>query len=169
MINQTQVEELNQKLLTEKALAEHVEAFRMNEPFVFSWMSTHAKTILASMAKKKSVDNEVMTNVYENICRSYMFTYFLFSRNRDHLVEKMLADDQFGAFLAGKLDDKYYQYDTEGMPLNSELVMAKNAHRRIALQNLRKRLIPLIAEDVGMGRAPQTALRKVQEMASGKA
>ena len=169
MIRKEQVEEINQRFMTEKGLSESAETFRVNEPYIYSWMMTHAKALVASMAKKKTVDPVMMTEVYENMCRSYMFTYLLMTRNRDILVDKLIFKDQFQAFLDGKLDDRYYTYDTSGVSSDSDLVTAKNAYMRNALQTLRKRLLPLIAEDVGMGLASQNVLQKVEELQYGKA
>lgn len=169
MIRKEQVEEMNERFMTEKGMTESADAFKANEPYIYSWMTTHAKSLIASIAKKKTVDPALLTDVFENICRSYVFTYFLMSRNRELLFDKLMLGDQFQAFLDGKLDDKYYQYETNGLPESSDLVTAKNAHMRNALQTMRKRLIPLIAEDVGMGAAPQEVLEKVEGMACGKA
>jgi hypothetical protein len=169
MIKKEQVEELNQRFMTEKGMTESIDVFKSNEPYVYSWMTTHAKAMISAMSKKKAIDPAVLTDVFENICKSYVFTYFLMSRNRDMLVDKLMIGDQFQAFLEGKLDDKYYRYDTMGMAPESDLVTAKHAHFRNELQTLRKRLIPLIAEDVGMGAAPQEALEKVEGLSCGKA
>jgi len=169
MIRKEQVEEMNQRFMTEKGMTESADTFKANEPYMYSWMTTHAKSLIAAMAKKKAVDPALLTDVFENICRSYVFTYFIMSRNRDMLVDKLVLGDQFQAFLDGKLDDKYYQYETLGMPADSDLVVAKNSHMRNALQTMRKRLIPLIAEDVGMGAAPQEVLEKVEGIACGQA
>lgn len=167
MIRMEQIEDLNQKLLDEKVLSDHVQSFKADEPYVYSWMTTHAKAILALMAKKGVSDSTVMTEVFENICRSYMFTHSLLSRNRELLVDEILERDHFQLFLDGKLGDAHYQYSTDGLAPDSDLVKAKDAHRRMALQDLRKRLVPLIAEDVGMGLTRQETLKKVESI--GKA
>jgi hypothetical protein len=164
MITKEQAEELNQRFTTKKGLSDSSYVFRMNEPYLYSWMSTHAKTLIAIISKKKTIDPELLTDVYENICRSYMFVYFLMSRNRDLLVEKIMQEDQFQAFLNGKLDEIHYRYDTSGLKPDSDLIKAKNAFLRNSLSTMRKRLIPLIAEDVGMGFAPQEALKRTEEI-----
>jgi hypothetical protein len=89
--------------------------------------------------------------------------YSLSNKNRDLLVERLVTTDHYQAFLNGTLDDKHYQYSINDLPETSELVTAKTNHQRYALQSLRRALLPLIAEDVGTGRASEKVLYKVAE------
>ena len=161
MIRSEAVEGLNKDLLTPESLVEHIERFKSDEPYVYSWMNAHAKTVVIMMDKKCKLTPQVMTDIYENICRSYMFMYFLTVGNRDMLVDRLVSTDHYQAFLNGTLDDKHYQFSIDNVPEESDLSVAKRNHQRVALENLRKALLPLIAEDVGMGRTTDTVLKKV--------
>lgn len=162
-----EVEGLNEKLLDEKTFAEYVRTFKSDEPYIYSWMGTHAKSILSFLSHKGVNDSTLLTNIYENICRSYMFTYSLFAKNRELLVDNLLERDHYQSFLDGKLSDRHYQYSTEGLASDSELVRAKEAYHRRCLQDIRKSLIPLIAEDVGIGYTIPETLNKIESI--GKA
>lgn len=170
MIRMEKVETLNQRLLFDQAFQEYVEAFRRDEPYLYSWMKVHANNVVDMMIKtKKTIDPQLLTSVYENICRAYLFMHHVSRMDRDLLVEKVTAADHFQSFLDGELDERFYQYSTVDLAPESTLVLAKQAHHRRALQDLRKRLLPLLAEDVSRGQADDKTLRRIDGLDIRKA
>lgn len=165
MIRAEEVQALDQRLKDALVVEEHATAFQRDEPYIYSWMSSHAKGVLEILSRnKRPVEPRLMAEVYNNICRAYMFMHYLARRKRDPLIDRLLASDPFESFIEGTMDERFYAYDIDGMDPASTLVLAKRAHQRHALETLRKQLLPILAEDMGRGRADSETVRRVDTL-----
>jgi len=160
VIRSNQIYRINGEVMT-KQVDEVFNDFKHNEPFLHSWMVRHARSATDEAIRLGLKDQRAIMSVYNNVCLPYLYMWMLQKETKDDLVDKIISADQFRQFIQGKAGDKFYDYSTDGLSSDSTLYQAKVEKIRIDLQELRKRLIPVIAEDIGLGVTKDETLRRI--------
>jgi hypothetical protein len=163
MIRMEEIELAEGMFDTPEKAQEMWNAFHKDEPMLYSRMLNHARSVTADMQKIQGISPITMTTVYNAICAGYMLAFATIKRRRDDIFDRLSKEDQFTMFLAGKAPDRFYSYSVDGLAPDSDLLKAKEARERLSLESLRAALVPILAEDVGDGRAAFSTLRQVEE------
>ena len=165
MIRDKQVGRINERLGSASKAQKYIDAFRKDEPVLYSVMKNHANKALEDLSQTgHEMSPEEVIAFHNHVCMPYVFMWMAFSENRDLLVEKISSFDQFQQFMDGLSPDKFYRYSTKGLDPESTLYKAKQAKQTIDLQKDRHDILPLLAEDVGNGEADVKTLKKAGEI-----
>ena len=165
MIRDKQVDHINDKLSAVDKTQAYLDAFRKDEPILYSLMKSHANRAVQDLARSgHHMQPEEILTFHDHVCLPYIFMWMLYSENRDLLVEKISSFDMFQQFIEGKGTDNQYLYSTKGLDPESTLYKAKQAKQTMDLELVRKALLPLVAEDVGSGAADRKTLKKAGDL-----
>lgn len=165
MIRDKQVSRLNDRLGSTSKAQKCIDAFRKDEPVLYSMMKAHAGRAIEDLAHTgHEMSPDEVLSFHNHVCMPYVFMWMVYSENRDLLVEKISSFDMFQQFIQGLAPDKFYRYSTKGLDKDSTLYKAKQAKQTVDLQKVRHALLPLIAEDVGNGDADVKTLKKAGEI-----
>jgi hypothetical protein len=167
MIRADEIDSIQEQFNIQGKAEEIWEAFRKDEPLLYSRMINHARNVVTDVQKGIQLPQDRILMIHNSVCAGYVLAFAILKQHRDYVFERAEVQDQFSAFLAGKLPDKFYTYDITGMDQESELVKAKTAWEKYCLQSIRRTILPILAEDVGDGHAPPEILRKVEGKISG--
>lgn len=165
MIRNKQVTRLNDRLVSTAKAQKYIDAFRKDEPVIYSMMKAHANHAIEDLTQTgHELSPDEIVSFHNHVCMPYIFMWMAFSENRDLLVEKIASFDMFQQFIQGLAPDKFYRYSTKGLDKDSTLYKAKQAKQTIDLERVRHALLPLLAEDVGNGDADVKTLKKAGEI-----
>ncbi len=165
MIRDKQVDRINNKLASASKAKECIDAFRKDEPVLYSVMKTHANRAIEDLSQTgHELSPDEIISFHNHVCMPYIFMWLTLSESKDLLVQKISSYDMFEQFIQGLAPDKFYRYSTKGLDPESTLYKAKQAKQTIDLERVRHALLPLIAEDVGNGDADVKTLKKAGEI-----
>lgn len=168
MIRNDEIEKAEKLFSTVEKAQEMWNAFKHDEPMLYSRMINHARSITTEVQKIIGVNHNALALIHNGVCAGYTLAFSILKKKRDDIFEKVSKDDQFALFLNGRAPKKFYSYSIEGLSPESDLFRAKQSYERYCLEGVRKALIPIIAEDIGKGHAPDDLLKKVEENLSAR-
>jgi hypothetical protein len=168
MIKQEEADAAESQFDTNEKAQAMWDAFKKDEPVLYSRMLNHARSITTELQKKQNIPAPTLALIHNGICAGYMLAFSIIKKRRDDIFDKVSKEDAFTMFLNGKAPRKFYNYSLENVPPDSDLFKAMQAHEKNSLAEIRSALLPILAEDIGDGQASRDLLMKVEDNLHGR-
>ena len=164
MIKKKELDKISALISDPKDVQKWINQFKVDEPNLYANMLQHANYAIGGIIKLVGrVDERTVGTIHMHVCIGYLLMFTLLKHRDTTVFDKIRKYDHFQQFIEGELPSSYYKYSLKGLDPESSLYRAKIAHSKQSLIRLRKALLPIIAQDVGLGTVGPEVLRIVDE------
>ncbi len=126
---------IDEELKKPDGLENWTNYLRLKEPEMFAWLTSRCSEMLFYLADKMCVPiqngNIILTMLLESFISGYLVKYRADQIYVTNLISNNSHTHNYYCWLSGELPDKFYNYSVKGLPLESDLCIAYNAHKSL--------------------------------------